>query len=101
MKIYRFVVLALLLPLAACGPKIEVSTDRVAGRLITVTNRDTVSFTLKRIVANSSPENPLCNDYPNQKLAPDESWSGTITLCGTITELRVETDRGTVSVEWK
>ena len=90
--------LPLALTLCSCGPKLKGSVDRIAGRSVIVENTDTSSFTIQRIVANGSPENSSCNDYPNKSLAPGESYSTTFLVCGPVHEFRVETDRGSASV---
>ena len=86
----------LMLPLVACGPKMDGS--RVAGRLVVITNSDSAPFTINRIVANGSPENASCNGYPATTLNPGESYTTTFIICGPVNTLDVETDLGTTTL---
>jgi hypothetical protein len=74
------------------GPSIEA--DRRLGWLMTIKNTDGRSFQIQRIVANNNPGNSNCNDYPARTLVPGETYNTTFFLCGHVTVLTVETDRG-------
>lgn len=80
--------------LSACSPKLSGTVDGIAGRLVTVVNEGDTSLTIQRIIANDSPENSSCNDYPNKVLGPHESYSTTFVICGPVRVFRVETDQG-------
>lgn len=83
--------------LASCDAVLDppkMSATRYFGRGITVTNDDTRAFQVQRIVANGSPENTNCNNYPNHTLAPGETQTVAFLLCGNIRQLDIETDIG-------
>lgn len=88
-----------LLVLAACsGPKMDAT--RTLGRGVTIENTDAGAFRIDRIIANGSPENTNCNNYPGRTLAPGETYTTVLWLCGTITRVDVVTDKGTASLTW-
>ncbi|MFT4251426.1 MAG: hypothetical protein QM608_02965 [Caulobacter sp.] len=75
----------------------KMSVTRYLWRGITVTNDDTRSFQVQRIIANGSPENANCNNYPNHTLAPGETQTAVFLLCGNIRQVEVATDIGSRS----
>lgn len=87
-----------LIALAACsGPSMEGNI--LFGRGVNIENTDTTAFTIERIVANGSAQDSNCNNYPNRTLAPGDSYTAVILLCGTIRNLEVITNRGTTYLE--
>lgn len=93
-RFFRGIGFVPLILLASCGPRIHAQVDKVTGRLVTITNADTQSFVLQRLVANGDAQSASCNDSPNKSLAPGESYSTTFIVCGAVTSISVETDRG-------
>lgn len=88
-----------LLALAACsGPKMDAT--RTLSHGVTIENADADAFRIDRIIANGSPENSNCNNYPGRTLAPGETYTAVLWLCGTITRVDVVTDKGTTSLTW-
>ena len=77
----------------------KIYVDGVTGRLVTVQNADSSNFIVQRIVANDSPENASCNDYPNKALTPGASYTGTFLVCGPVHKIRIETDLGSQTLQ--
>lgn len=96
----RWALLAPLVALAACeGPKVGAS--RAMGRGVIVENQDRKAFRIDRLIANDSPENSNCNNYPGRTLAPGDTYTAVFWACGTITRIDVVADRGTSSLTWE
>jgi hypothetical protein len=98
MRLRNLVFLLPLSLLAACAPKLEAT--RVLERVVSITNKDSRSVTLTRIVANGEDGNSNCNVYPHTSLAPGESYQTTFILCGNVASLRVETDVGNAALNF-
>ena len=79
--------------LAACGPRLE--GERIAGRTVTVTNREEQPVALTRIVANDADGRAECVEEPATTLVPGRTYTTTFFLCDEVREVDVETDRGT------
>lgn len=98
MNIRRFWLIALPLLLTACGPKVDAR--RYVGRVVEITNRDTQTIHVTRIVANAGEGQSSCNDFPNVTLAPGQSYSTTFMVCGEVKELKIETKEGNAYLSW-
>lgn len=79
--------------LAACGPRLE--GELIAGRTVTVTNREEGPVTIARIVANDADGRAECVEEPATTLPPGRTYTTTFFLCEEVREVAVETDRGT------
>lgn len=79
--------------LAGCGPQLE--GELIAGRTVTVTNREEAPVTLTKIVANDAGGRQECVNEPATTLAPGRTYTTTFFLCDEVEEVDVETDRGT------
>jgi hypothetical protein len=97
--IVAMLILPALLSLEGCSPQMEASRA-LFGREVTITNTDTHSLTITRIVANRSTDNGSCIERPNRTLAPGESYSTTFVVCGSVANISVETDYGTSFLQW-
>lgn len=79
--------------LAGCGPRLD--GERIAGRTVTVTNREARPVTLTRIVANDADGRTECVEEPATTLPPGRTYTTTFFLCDEVREVDVETDLGT------
>lgn len=98
MLLHRHLVIVLPLALAACGPKVDAR--RYVGRVVEITNHDTQTIHVTRIVANAGDGQSSCNDFPNVTLAPGQSYSTTFMVCGEVRELKIETKEGNAYLSW-
>lgn len=79
--------------LAACGPKLE--GELIAGRTVTVTNREDAPVTLTKIIANDAGGRQECVNEPTTTLGPGRTYTTTFFLCDEVKTVDVETDQGT------
>lgn len=79
--------------LAACGPKLE--GELIAGRTVTVTNREDAPVTLTKIIANDAGGRQECVNEPATTLGPGRTYTTTFFLCDEVKAVDVETDQGT------
>lgn len=79
--------------LAACGPKLE--GELIAGRTVTVTNREDAPVTLTKITANDAGGRQECVNEPATTLGPGRTYTTTFFLCDEVKEVDIETDHGT------
>lgn len=86
-------ILAACVVLAGCGPKLE--GELIAGRTVTVTNREEGPVTLTKITANDAGGRQECVNEPATTLGPGRTYTTTFFLCDEVKEVDVETDRGT------
>jgi hypothetical protein len=91
--IFRLASVGLLAALSACSPKLDVGV--VLGGGVVITNKEESNLTIRGVVANNNPENMGCVQHPGTSLSPGESTTLVFLLCGTVTSVSVETDRGT------
>ena len=81
---------------AACGPNIEAET--IANRVVMLTNAEDEPLTIHKIVANDRPGRAECVDTPGAQLGPGRTYTKTFFYCDDVTEVDVETDRGSVTI---
>ena len=84
--------------LAACEEPPKFAATRTLWRGVTITNIDERPFLVKRVVANESPENSNCNNYPSTSIAPGESHTMVFLLCGNVGTVQVQTDLGSTTL---
>jgi hypothetical protein len=72
----------------------------MAGRYVTLRNTDSNSFRIRRIVANEAQDSESCTVRPNRQLARGQTYYLSFVNCGAVTNLEIETDRGTTYVHW-
>ncbi|MFN3726438.1 MAG: hypothetical protein ACK4SZ_09040 [Allosphingosinicella sp.] len=82
---------------AACGPNIEAET--IANRVVMLTNAEDEPITIQKIVANDRPGRAECVDTPGAQLGPGRTYTKTFFYCDELTEVDVETDRGSVTID--
>ena len=82
---------------AGCGPNIEAET--IANRVVMLTNAEDEPLTIHKIVANDRPGRSECVDTPGAQLGPGRTYTKTFFYCDDVTEVDVETDRGTVTLD--
>lgn len=83
--------------LASCGPNIEAET--IANRVVMLTNAEDETITIQKIVANDRPGRAECVDTPGAQLGPGRTYTKTFFYCDELTEVDVETDRGSVTID--
>lgn len=88
-----FAILTSCVLLAGCGPKLD--SELIAGRTVTITNREEAPVTLTRIVANDAGGRAECVNEPASTLGPGRTYTTTFFLCDEVTKVAVETDMGT------
>ena len=85
------------LALVGCGPKME--GHLLLGRVVSITNKDESSFTIEKIVANRNHDD-TCTETPDKLLEPGETYNTTFFICGSVSEIEVDTDRGDTFLHW-
>lgn len=81
---------------AGCGPNIEAET--IANRVVMLTNAEDEPLTIQKIVANDRRGRAECVDTPGAELGPGRTYTKTFFYCDDVTEVDVETDRGSVTI---